>query len=57
MYEEATRKREVDGLMDAIETYNLQEGLILTESDEEEFTVKDKKINVLPVWKWMLWQP
>jgi len=47
-------EREIAGLMNALETYNLNKGLILTESEEDNFTSKGKDIKVLPVWKWML---
>lgn len=49
-----TRVREISGLVEAINSYNLQSGLILTEDEEETFTVNDIKIDVLPVWKWLL---
>ncbi len=53
-----TRQREIAGLMDALTTYSLAMGLILTESEEftEEITLEDKHyiIEVLPIWKWLL---
>ena len=51
---EETRKREVSGLVDALKTYNLKEGLILTEDEEDEFEEKGFRIKVMPVWKWLL---
>jgi len=39
-----TKKREVDGLIEALKEYRLKEGLILTLDKEEEFILKDKKI-------------
>jgi hypothetical protein len=54
LYDMTTRKRELDGLLDAMETYHLSEGVILTESEEEELIIESKKIHVIPVWKWML---
>nr|WP_321496800.1 ATP-binding protein [uncultured Methanolobus sp.] len=49
-----TRKREIEGLFDALETYNLSEGLILTDDTEDKIEIDDKQIIVKPVWKWML---
>ena len=43
------RKREIEGLLEAMKSHSLQEGLILTENDEEIV-----KIEILPVWKWLL---
>lgn len=52
--DDEVKKREVNGLVEALETYNLSEGLILTEHDEETFRVGELQIIVLPIWKWML---
>jgi hypothetical protein len=49
-----TRKREIEGLFDALETYNLSEGLILTDDTEDKMEIDGKKITVKPIWKWML---
>jgi len=49
-----TEKREIDGLLEAMEKFNLKEGLIITESQEEEIKIKGKKIKIIPVWKWLL---
>lgn len=49
-----TRKREVSGLIDALKTYDLKEGLILTEDEEDEFEEKGFMIKVKPIWKWLL---
>ncbi len=34
--------------------FKLKKGLILTYDEEEEFKMKNKKIKVRPVWKWLL---
>jgi len=49
-----TKKREIEGLIEACKTYNLNEGLILTEDEEYEFTQDKIKIKVKSIWKWML---
>ena len=51
---EAIKKREVDGLIEALKEYKLGEGLILTLDKEEEFVLDGKKIHIKPVWKWLL---
>ena len=48
------RKREINGLVNAMKEFNLKEGYILTESTEEEIRVNGFKIFVMPVWKWLL---
>ena len=50
-----TRLREMNGLREAMNDYNLAEGLILL-SDALEHTIEDngKTIRILPVWKWLL---
>lgn len=52
------REREVLGLMEAMEEYGLEEGLIVTMDDEEVLNIEGKdgmkKIVVKPAWKWML---
>ncbi|MBI1972964.1 ATP-binding protein [Candidatus Woesearchaeota archaeon] len=48
------QKREMVGLREAMKKFELSEGLILTNEQEDELTVEDKKIKVIPVWKWLL---
>ena len=48
------KKREVNGLLEAINNFKLKEGLILTYDQEDEFKIDNKKIIVKPVWKWLL---
>ncbi|MCX5751843.1 MAG: ATP-binding protein [Candidatus Saganbacteria bacterium] len=49
-----TKKREIDGLIEAMEKYNLKEGTILTEDEKDSFKFGNKTINVLPLWHWLL---
>ena len=49
-----TRKREIEGVLDAMKSYNLKEGLILTYNQEEKIKENGKTIIVKPVWKWLL---
>lgn len=51
---EDNKDREINGLLEALEKFNLKEGVILTYKQDDEFKIKDKKIEVLPVWRWLL---
>ena len=54
MPNEKNRKREIDGLLDAMTAYNLQSGLIITDDNEEEIIENGKTIKIIPAWKWLL---
>ena len=53
-FNEDNKGREINGLLEALGKFNLKEGIILTYKQDDEFKIKDKKIKVLPVWKWLL---
>lgn len=46
-----TREREICGIRDAMDTYHLLEGTIVTNTHEEEVKYGDKIIHILPAWK------
>ena len=48
-----TREREIRGVQDAMDTYHLLEGTIITNTHEEEVKYGDKMIHILPAWKWL----
>ena len=48
------KKREFDGLTSALKEFNLKEGLILTQSEENEIEIDGFKIKITPAWKWLL---
>lgn len=50
---EDNRQREYNGLLEALEAYSLNEGLLLTFSEEDELLINGKTIIVKPVWKWL----
>ncbi len=52
--DEKTKKREISGLLEAMTTFSLDSGLILTMDTEETIAVDDKIIQMIPVWKWLL---
>ncbi len=49
-----TRNREIDGLKDALCTYSLTTGLILTESEEAIIEEDSYSIQIQPIWKWLI---
>lgn len=49
-----TKKREVRGLVKAMEEFGLREGLVLTEDFEGEEEVDGGRIVYRPLWKWLL---
>lgn len=46
--------RELKGLLEAMDNYNLKEGFILTLDQREKRKIKGKIVNMLPVWEWLL---
>lgn len=49
-----TRKREISGLQEAMNTYGLSEGYIITMDEKETIQLGDDTIHVVPTWEWML---
>lgn len=58
MSDKETRDRELGGLIEAMETYSIETGLIITEdsSFQEKVQVKGKPIVIegIPAWRWLL---
>lgn len=54
MHDKETKQREINGLLDAMTAYQLQEGLILTEDESDSIALDDKSIKIMPVWLWLL---
>lgn len=48
------KEREIEGLLEALEEYDLRDGLILTEDDTDEIHVSGRKIVIQPIWQWCL---
>ncbi|MDD1686434.1 ATP-binding protein [Methanoregula sp.] len=48
------RERETKGLLEAMETFDLSRGMILTYDQEDELQAEGKTIVLKPVWKWLL---
>lgn len=51
---EDTFKREMDGLIEALKYTGLSSGTILTLSREEKISEQGKKIELIPLYKWLL---
>jgi len=54
MDESKTREREISSLLKASKTYQVEEMIIITHSQEETINQEGKKIDIVPVWKWLL---
>ncbi len=46
--------REIGGLLAALQEYNLTEGLVLTEDEEDERRIDGRTIIIKPIYKWLL---
>ncbi len=46
-------QREINGLLEAMKVLNLSTGYLLTYETEKELVINDKKIKIMPVWKWL----
>jgi predicted AAA+ superfamily ATPase len=51
--DETSRKREIRGLVEAMDAYNLREGLIITEKEAEIISLDKKKIVIKPIYEWL----
>ncbi|RLF82018.1 ATP-binding protein [Thermococci archaeon] len=47
-------EREVKALLEAMDVFNLEEGIIVTADQEREEVYEDKEIRILPFWKFLL---
>lgn len=48
------REREVNGLLEAMDAFQLNAGLIITEDMEEEERIDGREIVYMPLWKWLI---
>lgn len=47
-------QREIEGLQEAMQLYNIKQGIILNFNSEESFVSGNESINIIPVWQWLL---
>ena len=52
--ETATKEREIKGLCSAMDILGLRKAFLINNDKEETFHVKNKTINIIPIWKWLL---
>lgn len=46
--------RELKGLQEAMTSFNIEKGIILTYDEENIIKFENTNIDVMPVWKWLL---
>jgi predicted AAA+ superfamily ATPase len=51
---ETTRKREIDGLVEAMEYFHLENGYLITRDEESVVEIEGKIIYILPLYKYLL---
>ncbi len=51
---EINKEREISGILEAMKNFGLRKGIILTNDEEYEIKELGKKIEIKPVWKWLL---
>lgn len=53
-----TKRREINGLIEAMKRFKLKSGLIITEHEEQRESFQsegiDYQINIVPIWKWLI---
>lgn len=47
------KERELDGLLEAVDFFHLDGGLIVTFNQEDTMTMNGKTIAIVPAWKWL----
>ncbi len=51
---EANEERELNGLKEAMESFNLKKGILVTRNQSEKIKYQGKKIEIFPVYDWLL---
>jgi uncharacterized protein len=51
---ESNREREYRGLLEAMQTYSIKRGVLITLNDDKNTDLYDQGIEIIPVWKWLL---
>lgn len=49
-----TKKREIKSLLEGMNYFNIKESFLITNNYEEELKIEEKRINLIPFWKWIL---
>ncbi len=48
--------RDIEGMLKFMELFDIKEGFVISREQEKEQKVENKKISVIPAWKWLLSQ-
>lgn len=51
---EKTKKREVAALTEAMAELGLESSIIVTRNEEDQLNIEGKKINIIPIWRFLL---
>lgn len=49
-----TREREINGLLEAMEYFNLSESYLITSDEEQSLSVDDRSIHIMPLYQYLL---
>ena len=52
--EQKTYEREINGLKEGMNYFKIKSALIITQNDEKEIKTDGKKIEIIPLWKWLV---
>ena len=52
---EDNKKREINGLLEAMRYFRIKKGIIFTYNQQQEIKEGQYKIKVIPVWRWLLY--
>jgi len=52
--DETTFQRETENLLKALDEFKLKRGAIITENKEDKIEVSGKRIEFIPLWKWII---
>lgn len=53
-YNNYSNERETKGMLEAMDYFKCNEGTIITFDQEKTITINNKKINIIPLYKWLL---
>lgn len=53
LQDESVKKRELKGLLEALNSHKLSEGTIVTETEKGSFEIEGKRVNVIPLYEWL----
>jgi predicted AAA+ superfamily ATPase len=51
---EFNQERELNGLMEAMNEFDLKEAFIITYNQEDKFIINNLSISIVPAWKWLI---